>query len=143
MPSRTRPIEKFAEAVAKCSAEVIDIIYEYRSDCTDICQASVYGKCIAADYNGVYKDKCLTEFLKLKDCYTVCCCSCWGICLLTRFAGCLKTQINCFHAIPGVQNSGIGALGRPSLSTSAHYRLWIRVELPDWACHSDVWSHTE
>ena len=35
-------------------------------------QASVYGKCIATDYNGVYKDKCLTEFLKLKDCYTVC-----------------------------------------------------------------------
>jgi len=32
----------------------------------------VYGKCIAADYNGVYKDKCLTEFMKLKDCYTVC-----------------------------------------------------------------------
>ncbi|KAL2042443.1 hypothetical protein N7G274_004935 [Stereocaulon virgatum] len=53
MPGRTRPIEKFAEAVAKCSAE-----------------ASVYGKCIIADYNGVYKDKCLTEFMKLKDCYT-------------------------------------------------------------------------
>ena len=34
-------------------------------------QASIYGKCIATDYNGVYKDKCLTEFLKLKDCYTV------------------------------------------------------------------------
>jgi len=31
----------------------------------------VYGKCIAADFNGVYKDKCLTEFMKLKDCYTV------------------------------------------------------------------------
>jgi len=31
----------------------------------------VYGKCIAADHNGVYKDKCLTEFVKLKDCYTV------------------------------------------------------------------------
>ncbi|MCJ1453274.1 hypothetical protein MMC28_003620 [Mycoblastus sanguinarius] len=53
MPGRTRPIEKFAQAVAKCSAE-----------------ASTYGKCIAADYNAVYKDKCLTEFLKLKDCYT-------------------------------------------------------------------------
>ena len=34
-------------------------------------QASAYGKCIAADYNGVYKDKCITEFLRLKDCYTV------------------------------------------------------------------------
>lgn len=53
MPGRTRPIEKFAEAVAKCSAE-----------------GAVFGRCIAADFNGVYKDKCLAEFLKLKDCYT-------------------------------------------------------------------------
>ncbi|EKD14648.1 hypothetical protein MBM_07369 [Drepanopeziza brunnea f. sp. 'multigermtubi' MB_m1] len=52
MPSRTRPIEKFAQAAAKCSAE-----------------ASVYGKCIVADYNAVHKDKCLTEFLRLKNCY--------------------------------------------------------------------------
>ena len=37
----------------------------------NLLQASVYGKCIAADFNGVYKDKCLTEFMKLKDCYTV------------------------------------------------------------------------
>lgn len=35
-------------------------------------QGAVFGRCIAADFNGVYKDKCLTEFLKLKDCYTVC-----------------------------------------------------------------------
>lgn len=35
-------------------------------------QSSVYGRCIAQDFNGVYKDKCLAEFLKLKDCYTVC-----------------------------------------------------------------------
>jgi hypothetical protein len=34
-------------------------------------QASVYGKCIVADYNSVHKDKCLTEFLRLKDCYMV------------------------------------------------------------------------
>ena len=34
-------------------------------------QSAVFGRCIAQDYNGVYKDKCLTEFLKLKDCYTV------------------------------------------------------------------------
>ena len=34
-------------------------------------QASVYGKCIVADYNAVHKDKCLTEFMRLKDCYTV------------------------------------------------------------------------
>ena len=36
-----------------------------------VAQASVYGKCIAADFNNVYKDKCLTEFLRLKDCYLV------------------------------------------------------------------------
>ncbi|KAF2493177.1 hypothetical protein BU16DRAFT_528507 [Lophium mytilinum] len=52
MPSKTRPIEKFATAVGKCSAE-----------------GAVYGKCIVADYQNVTKDKCLTEFLKLKDCY--------------------------------------------------------------------------
>ncbi|OCK81193.1 hypothetical protein K432DRAFT_404037 [Lepidopterella palustris CBS 459.81] len=52
MPTKTRPIEKFASAVAKCSAE-----------------GSVYGKCIVADYNNVHKDKCLAEFLRLKECY--------------------------------------------------------------------------
>ncbi|KAA6414548.1 MAG: hypothetical protein FRX48_01297 [Lasallia pustulata] len=52
MAGRTRPIEKFAHAVAKCSSE-----------------ASVYGQCIVADYNSVHKDKCLTEFLRLKNCY--------------------------------------------------------------------------
>jgi len=51
-PPRIRPIEKFAQAAAKCSAE-----------------SSIYGKCIVADYNNVYKDKCLTEFLRLKECY--------------------------------------------------------------------------
>ncbi|WQF81496.1 Putative NADH dehydrogenase [ubiquinone] 1 alpha subcomplex assembly factor 8 [Colletotrichum destructivum] len=30
---------------------------------------SLYGKCIVADYNAVHKDKCVKEFLKLKDCY--------------------------------------------------------------------------
>ncbi|KAL8736928.1 MAG: hypothetical protein Q9181_002193 [Wetmoreana brouardii] len=54
MTGRTRPIEKFAQAAAKCSAE-----------------ASAYGKCIVADYKAVYHDKCLTEFLRLKDCYLV------------------------------------------------------------------------
>jgi hypothetical protein len=34
-------------------------------------QTSVYGKCILADYNNVHKDKCITEFLKLKDCFVV------------------------------------------------------------------------
>ncbi|KAF2114606.1 hypothetical protein BDV96DRAFT_577103 [Lophiotrema nucula] len=52
MPGRTRPIDKFAAAVGKCSKE-----------------GSVYGKCIMADYNNVYKDKCLTEFMALKNCY--------------------------------------------------------------------------
>ncbi|CAI6333036.1 unnamed protein product [Periconia digitata] len=52
MPGRTRPIDKFATAVAKCSAET-----------------SAYGKCILVDYNNVSKDKCVTEFMRLKDCY--------------------------------------------------------------------------
>ncbi|KAI0025837.1 hypothetical protein F4780DRAFT_774689 [Xylariomycetidae sp. FL0641] len=52
MPGRTRPIQKFAEAAAQCSPE-----------------AAIYGKCIVADFNSVHKDKCATEFMKLKDCY--------------------------------------------------------------------------
>ncbi|KAK1639608.1 hypothetical protein BDP81DRAFT_180328 [Colletotrichum phormii] len=51
---RTRPIQKFAAAVGQCTAET-----------------SMYGKCILADYNSVHKDKCLKEFLRLKDCYLV------------------------------------------------------------------------
>lgn len=31
----------------------------------------MYGKCVVADYNSVHKDKCLTEFLRLKECYVV------------------------------------------------------------------------
>ncbi|EON67536.1 hypothetical protein W97_06904 [Coniosporium apollinis CBS 100218] len=42
---KTRPLERLASASA------------------------VYGKCIAADFNNVQKDKCMTEFLKLKECY--------------------------------------------------------------------------
>ena len=34
-------------------------------------QASTYGKCIVADYNNVHKDKCMTDFLRLKQCYVV------------------------------------------------------------------------
>ncbi|KAH7136104.1 hypothetical protein B0J11DRAFT_519958 [Dendryphion nanum] len=52
MPGRTRPIDKLAAAAAKCSKE-----------------SSNYGKCIFADYNNVHKDMCMTEFLKLKECY--------------------------------------------------------------------------
>jgi NADH dehydrogenase [ubiquinone] 1 alpha subcomplex assembly factor 8 len=36
-----------------------------------MCKSAAYGKCIAKDYNNVFKDKCLTEFLKLQQCYTV------------------------------------------------------------------------
>ncbi|KAK2758286.1 hypothetical protein FQN54_004132 [Arachnomyces sp. PD_36] len=54
MPGRTRPIEKFAQATAKCSLE-----------------AATYGKCIVADYNAGHKDMCVKEFMRLKDCYLV------------------------------------------------------------------------
>ena len=51
---RQRPIEKFAEAAAKCSVE-----------------ASAYGKCILKDYQSVHQDMCAREFMRLKDCYLV------------------------------------------------------------------------
>lgn len=70
MPPRTRPIEKFAQAVGKCSAEVSRLA-THVTLLAEIIQASVYGKCIVADYNSIHKDKCLTEFLRLKDCYIV------------------------------------------------------------------------
>ncbi|KZF25217.1 hypothetical protein L228DRAFT_244013 [Xylona heveae TC161] len=54
MPFSARPVERFARATAKCGPE-----------------AALYGKCIVADYNHVHKDKCLTQFLRLKDCYLV------------------------------------------------------------------------
>ncbi|KAI5789741.1 hypothetical protein DFH27DRAFT_209933 [Peziza echinospora] len=52
-PTRTtiRPLERFAKSVAKCTP-----------------QASEYGKCIVADYNNVHKDKCLAQFMRLKEC---------------------------------------------------------------------------
>ena len=34
-------------------------------------KAVEYGKCVVSDYNSVHKDKCVKEFLKLKDCYLV------------------------------------------------------------------------
>ncbi|EME46709.1 hypothetical protein DOTSEDRAFT_126445 [Dothistroma septosporum NZE10] len=55
MPGRTRPIEKFAEATAKCSPEA----------------SCVYGKCVAASYQNAKKDMCAREFMALKDCYLV------------------------------------------------------------------------
>ncbi|KAF8434423.1 hypothetical protein BGX38DRAFT_1219655 [Terfezia claveryi] len=53
-PPRIRPIEKFAKAVGKCTTE-----------------ASEYGKCVVTDYNNVYKDKCLGQFMKLQKCVRV------------------------------------------------------------------------
>ncbi|KAK3949406.1 hypothetical protein QBC32DRAFT_349229 [Pseudoneurospora amorphoporcata] len=50
--STVRPIQRFASAVSKCSAE-----------------SAAYGKCILADYNSVHKDLCANEFLRLKNCY--------------------------------------------------------------------------
>jgi hypothetical protein len=50
-PPATRPIQRLAKATAQCSAE-----------------AAVYGKCIVADYNAVHQDKCVKEFMRLKDC---------------------------------------------------------------------------
>ncbi|KAL1836400.1 hypothetical protein VTJ49DRAFT_5181 [Mycothermus thermophilus] len=52
MQPKTRPIQRFAQAVSKCSVP-----------------AAEYGRCIMADYNFVHKDKCVKEFMKLKDCY--------------------------------------------------------------------------
>ncbi|KIW53319.1 hypothetical protein PV05_08902 [Exophiala xenobiotica] len=52
MSGRARPIEKLAEAAAKCSVE-----------------ATAYGKCILADYQSTYQDMCAKEFMRLKDCY--------------------------------------------------------------------------
>ena len=56
--TRVRPIQRFAEAAAKCVPE-----------------GRAYGQCIMVDYNNVYKDKCLTEFLRFKECYLVRFCS--------------------------------------------------------------------
>lgn len=52
MISQTRPIKKFAKAVASCSVEAL-----------------AYGKCVIADFNTIHKNKCLNEFLRLKNCY--------------------------------------------------------------------------
>lgn len=51
---RTRPIETFARATAKCGVE-----------------ATAYGKCILQDYQSVHQDMCAREFMRLKDCYLV------------------------------------------------------------------------
>ncbi len=47
---------------------MVESAWTYRFDKA---QAVVYGKCVVADYNSVHKDKCVKEFMKLKDCYLV------------------------------------------------------------------------
>jgi NADH dehydrogenase [ubiquinone] 1 alpha subcomplex assembly factor 8 len=72
MPPRVRPIEKFAKATGQCSAEVQSkSAYPQETRPLTSSQASVYGKCIVADFNYVHKDKCLKEFLRLKQCFLV------------------------------------------------------------------------
>lgn len=88
-------MEKVAKAMAKCAAEVIPPISKLKSiSLLSFKQASTYGKCIVADYNAVCKDKCLTEFLRLKECYIV---SCRATVRLRRCAdlsqGCFEDRI--------------------------------------------------
>jgi hypothetical protein len=45
--------------------------HDLKNVLTFLSQSSAYGKCIFADYNNVHKDKCVTEFLKLKECFVV------------------------------------------------------------------------
>lgn len=71
MPGRTRPIEKFAEATAKCTAEVCEKYHETLHTVLTFLKGAVYGKCIAANYQNVSKDMCAKEFMLLKDCYLV------------------------------------------------------------------------
>lgn len=52
LPPGTRQVQRLATAASQCSAE-----------------AAVYGKCVVADYNAVDRDKCVKEFMRLKDCY--------------------------------------------------------------------------
>jgi NADH dehydrogenase [ubiquinone] 1 alpha subcomplex assembly factor 8 len=73
MPGRTRPIEKFAEAAAKCTAEVT-ASFSGGCDDSNCSKGAVYGKCISANYQNVSKDMCAKEFIALKDCYLVCPC---------------------------------------------------------------------
>ena len=46
-------------------------VYPITNNQTNDEQSIEYGKCISADYNNIYKDKCSKEFLKLQQCYTV------------------------------------------------------------------------
>ncbi|EPE03751.1 hypothetical protein F503_06457 [Ophiostoma piceae UAMH 11346] len=76
MQPRARPIQRLATAVSQCSAEVCDGRMVWESESSRWAkpraradkQAAVYGKCIVVDYNSVHKDKCVAEFMKLKNC---------------------------------------------------------------------------
>lgn len=78
-PGKVRPIQKFAEAVSKCGPEV-----SKKKDRVTfhllmaMLQSSAYGQCILQDYQNITKDKCVEEFMRLKDCYLVS--SCWLRC---------------------------------------------------------------
>ena len=75
MSGRVRPIEKFAEAVGKCSVEVrsgVCLLFIVGLELTLSSQAAAYGKCIVADYQSVHQNMCAKEFMRLKDCYLVC-----------------------------------------------------------------------
>ncbi|KAJ6256291.1 hypothetical protein Dda_8788 [Drechslerella dactyloides] len=50
-PTKIRPVDRLAQAVAKCPAE-----------------STAYGKCIVADFHNVHKDKCFAEFQVLQAC---------------------------------------------------------------------------
>lgn len=72
MSGRVKPLEKFTQAVGKCSVEVCHspldlhtVMEAYHQ------QGAVYGKCVAAEYQNVRKDGCAQEFMKLKNCYLV------------------------------------------------------------------------
>lgn len=70
MPGRTSPLEKFGQAVAKCSVEVsLNLRMAY--DMLMWQQSAAYGKCVVAEYQNVRKDMCVQEFMRLKNCYLV------------------------------------------------------------------------
>jgi len=84
MQPKTRPIQRLATAVSRCSVEVgmpgtspspADSIAAHWRPTSNYAnaplQAALYGKCVVADYNSVHKDQCAKEFMKLKNCYLV------------------------------------------------------------------------
>ena len=72
MPGRTKPLEKFGEAIGKCATEV-SISATMIQITANPNQGVAYGKCVAAEYQNARKDMCVQEFMRLKDCYLVSC----------------------------------------------------------------------